>query len=115
MRIVLLDVEPSLLNILNEALETQAVIIDVVSSTEAALRRLRSQNYDVLVTDLIMEGMNGVDLVQTALKEGLITPSGIVVVTTLAENTILIRAIREHGIHILQKPVTVQQVKAVLR
>ncbi len=113
MHILLLDDQPSLLSPLRDAFQTdtEPVIIDNVPTVETALLRLQSRRYDWLVTDLIMKGMNGVDLVNTALKEDLIAPRRILVVTTLSENTILIRAIREQGIHILQKPVSAQQIR----
>ena len=117
MHILLLDDQPSLLKPLRESFrsDSESVIIEKVFTAETALDRLRSQKYDWLVTDLIMEGMNGVDLVHTALKESLIPPGRILVVTSLSENTILVRAIREHGIHILQKPVSAKQIREVIQ
>lgn len=67
-RILIVDDEVELKNILVEALASQGYETAGYTSAEEALFALRSADFDVLLTDLMMPGMDGLALVREAMQ-----------------------------------------------
>ena len=66
--ILVVDDEIELKNVLVESLLLQGYKTTGLTSGAAALAALRTQTFDVMLTDLMMPGMDGITLVQEALK-----------------------------------------------
>ncbi|MDQ2938778.1 MAG: PAS domain S-box protein, partial [Acidobacteriota bacterium] len=67
-KIIVVDDEPELRTILVEALIKQGFDAIGFSSGLPALEKLREQNFDVLLTDLMMPEMDGISLLKAALE-----------------------------------------------
>ncbi len=67
-RILLVDDEPDILDVCQRILEADGYRVEPVQSGDAALERLTRQSFDVLVTDIKMPGMDGLELIR-AVKE----------------------------------------------
>jgi PAS domain S-box-containing protein len=67
-KILVVDDEVELKNILVEALISQGYEAAGFTSAEEALATLRDQTFDVLLTDLMMSGMDGIALVREAVQ-----------------------------------------------
>src|SRR5437879_3951374 len=67
-RIIVVDDEPELRRILVEALSSQHFEVIGCSSGPQALAELRQKEFDLLLTDLMMPEMNGIDLLEAALE-----------------------------------------------
>lgn len=63
-RILLVDDEPYVSELLSRWLSLEGYSCDVASSAEAALELLHSQPYHLLVSDIMMPGMSGIDLLK---------------------------------------------------
>ncbi|MEO6037478.1 MAG: response regulator, partial [Saprospiraceae bacterium] len=74
MRILLIEDETKTLQSLQQGLEEQHWTVDAATDGEAG-RVLADQNsYDVIVSDITMPGMNGLDLCRYLRAAGLKTP-----------------------------------------
>src|SRR5229473_1243285 len=67
-KILVVDDEVELKNILVEALVSQGYEAAGFTAGEAALEALRGQAFDVLLTDLMMPGIDGIELVSEAMQ-----------------------------------------------
>ncbi len=67
-KILVVDDEVELKNILLETLGSQGYEVAGFTSGEEAIAALRQESYDVMLTDLMMPGMNGIDLVKMGLE-----------------------------------------------
>jgi two-component system cell cycle sensor histidine kinase/response regulator CckA len=67
-KILIVDDEVELKNVLVETLNAQGYDTSGFTSAEAALDSLRSNNFDVLLTDLMMPGMDGIALLKASLE-----------------------------------------------
>jgi len=74
MRLLVVDDDPSTLFVLSRLLRSEGHEVDTAASGAAAMDRIRTVEYDALLTDLVMPGMSGLDLIQKAgaLRDGLL-------------------------------------------
>src|SRR3979409_321331 len=92
--ILIVDDDASLLQALPEALRSRmsGVTVDTADSAAAALDRIAGRDYDAIVTDIKMPGMDGLALLTEIRTRGPDTP--ILIVTGHGEHTLAIQALR---------------------
>lgn len=64
-RILIVEDEPNIVESLSFILERADFAIDHVANGAEALNRLRRQSYGALILDIMLPGMNGLDLLKT--------------------------------------------------
>jgi len=67
-KVLIVDDEPSMVKVLSGFLAQEKIPCVTASSGEAALRVLHAEDIDVIVTDLKMTGMDGLQLLEHALN-----------------------------------------------
>ncbi len=69
--VLCVDDEPNMLFLSKAFLEkTGEYVVDTASSAQEALMRLEQNGYDIIVSDYIMPGTSGLDLLRTLRKQG---------------------------------------------
>ena len=68
-RILVVDNDNKLLSIIQEYLELCHYQVTTAATGLDALRLLRSENYDVLLTDIVMPDISGLGLIEISRKE----------------------------------------------
>jgi PAS domain S-box-containing protein len=111
-KILVVDDEVELKNILVEALTTQGYETSGFTSSEEALAALRGEAFDVLLTDLMMSGMNGITLV----REGLQIDPHLICIMMTGQGTIqtAVDAMKQGAFDYVLKPFRLQTVLPVL-
>jgi DNA-binding NtrC family response regulator len=66
--ILLVDDEESILKVLSLDLKEEGYAVDSAGSGKEAIEKLEASHYDLIITDLNMEGMNGIQVMQEAKK-----------------------------------------------
>jgi DNA-binding NtrC family response regulator len=86
--------------------------VECVSSAAEALARLDSESFDVIITDLNMPGMNGLELIRHLHAR----PHGaqLLMVTAFASVTTAVEAIRHGAFDYIEKPFTVEQLEGLV-
>ena len=111
-KILIVDDEVELKNILVEALTSQGYETSGFTSGEEGLAALRAEAFDVLLTDLMMPGMDGITLVRESLQ---IDPHLVCMMMT-GQGTIqtAVDAMKEGAFDYVLKPFRLQTVLPVL-
>ncbi len=112
MRVLIVDDERSLLITLVANLELEG--FDVVAAADAAhaLELVREETFDLLLTDVRMPGMNGVDLFR---QIRLMCPEmPVILMTAYAVEALIDEAIQEGVFTVLPKPFDIEHVIAAL-
>lgn len=78
-QILLVDDEPIILRTLTMALEARGYGVTVAGSGEEATNRLRERPFDLVITDLAMEGLDGIQVLDLAKQ---VDPDTSVIVLT---------------------------------
>ena len=104
-RVLIVDDDPALLQALSETLELRAqqVAVDTADSARAALERLSTTDYDAIVADIKMPGMDGLELLAHIRELRPDTPT--LLITGHGEHDLAVQALRGGAHDYIQKPV----------
>jgi two-component system cell cycle response regulator len=112
-RIILIDDDESLLDALRRYLATQGHDCEVFTSAEAALDHLSEKPCDILITDIIMQGMKGLQLTK---QVKLSWPStNVIVMTGFIDDYSYDQAIEAGASDFIKKPFSVHELMVRIR
>jgi DNA-binding NtrC family response regulator len=112
-RILVVDDHPDARRSMVDILRCVGHRVDCVSSAAEALARMQNESYDVVITDLNMPGMTGLELIRHLQTR----PHGaqIVMVTAFASVTTAVEAIRYGAFDYIEKPFGLEQLEDLVR
>ena len=109
-RVLVVDDEASIRDLLSKTLALAEYEVDTAPDGTAALDRLRSVNYDLLIADLKMPGMDGLTLIRQAKRMKADLP--VIIITGFSTESSAIEAVNLGVAGYLTKPFRVPQVLA---
>jgi DNA-binding NtrC family response regulator len=101
-RVLVIDDDPSMLELLRAELELRQFEVATETSPEAALRVLGERDFDAVLSDISMRGMSGVDLCREAVTLREDTP--VIVMTAFASIESAVASIRAGAYDFVTKP-----------
>src|SRR5438132_837613 len=104
-RVLLVDDDRALLQALPEALRLRmsGVVVDTADSAAAALDRIAARDYDAIVTDIKMPGMDGLALLAEIRERRPDTP--VLIITGHNDPALAIQALRNGAYDFIAKPI----------
>lgn len=108
MRILIVDDEGSLLLTLMANLELEGFDVVGIQDASSALRLIREQHFDLVLTDIRMPGMSGLDLFRAIRETRSDLP--VILMTAFAAETIIEQALQEGVFAVLPKPFDIEHV-----
>jgi excisionase family DNA binding protein len=109
-RVLVVDDESSIRELLQKTLALAEYDVDTAPDGRAALERLRLGNYDLLIADLKMPGMDGLTLIREAKRLKADLP--VIIITGFSTESSAIEAVNLGVAGYLTKPFRVPQVLA---
>lgn len=104
-RVLIADDEALMVRTLSDIMRMRGWDVEAVYSGEEAIERLRTTRVDVVLMDVRMGGMNGVDALRVIRAEQPGLP--VVLMTAYSTSELLAEAERQGAVRILSKPVAV--------
>ncbi|MCK5879240.1 MAG: sigma-54-dependent Fis family transcriptional regulator, partial [Holophagae bacterium] len=111
-RLLLVDDEKSLLLIMSQALRSQVTEIQQAETAEQALAVMEKDEFDLVITDLKLPGLSGLDLFQEARNRG--CQSDFVIITAFASAASAIQALKLGAADYLMKPFDIEELRIVV-
>jgi DNA-binding NtrC family response regulator len=105
--ILLVEDDAFVLKRLARVLEKEGWKAITADSGESALQQLDRTRVDVVVTDLRMPGMSGLDLLHAIKQEAL--DCEVIVITGYGDETTAVRAMKEGALNYIRKPIDLDQ------
>ncbi len=104
-RVLIVDDDPVLLKALPDTIQLRmtGVIVDIAESAAAALDQIDATDYDVIVTDIKMPGMDGFALLSEIRERRPDTPT--LMITGHGEHALAVGALRGGAFDFIQKPI----------
>ena len=115
--IYFLDDEPKVREVVRETLEKSAIKVSCFANPSKCLAKLQSKKCDLLITDLRMPGMDGVQLLIKVKRLAPWVP--VLVITGYGDIPTAVKAIKAGAVDFIEKPLVkdsfVRKVKLILR
>jgi len=111
-RIAVLDDERRMAEVLTMLLEREGFVVSPFGDPQAALSALAEDPCDLLITDLRMPGIDGLELLRRLRAEAIEVP--VIVLTAHATVQTAIRAIRDGAFDYIEKPFDNDELKALV-
>jgi DNA-binding NtrC family response regulator len=112
-RILIVDDDPGQRSLLNSFLRGQGFETVVVDSGERALEALRAEPFSMMISDVRMPGMSGLDTLRQARQEKITLP--VLLVTAFADIREAVGAMRDGALNYLAKPIDLDELLATVR
>ena len=111
-RILVVDDDPKSRNILERLLTLTDYEVEIVKSGEEAVKRLKRSEFNLVLTDLDMPGMDGLALLSHVKSQYPDVP--VIVVTGLVSEESRNEALEAGAVSLLSKPYTRDQLLAII-
>jgi len=112
-RILIVDDDPGQRSLLDSFLRGQGFGTVTVSSGERALELLRAERFDMMISDVRMPGLSGLETLRRARQEHAVLP--VLLVTAYTDIREAVGAMRDGAVNYLGKPIDLDELLANVR
>jgi DNA-binding NtrC family response regulator len=112
-RILVVDDDPGQRSLLSSFLRGQGLDIVTANSGAEALAMLRAQPFQMMISDVRMPGMTGLETLRRLRKEGQTLP--VLLVTAYADIREAVGAMKDGALNYLAKPIDLEELLATVR
>ena len=108
-RILIIDDNVSICEILNEALSEKGYKVDVCSSVETALNLINASRYDIIISDLKMDKLSGIDLLKYIKIN--YRDIEVIIITAFGDVETAVEAMRFGAYDFILKPFKIEEIE----
>ncbi len=112
-RILIVDDDPGQRSLLDSFLRSQGFETVVAESGERALELLRGEGFAMMISDVRMPGLSGLETLRRARQENAVLP--VLLVTAYADIREAVGAMRDGALNYLAKPIDLDELLATVR
>ena len=112
LRLLIVDDEPLHAEAVQEGLERRGYICEVATSGKEGSRKIESDDYDMVLTDLRLGDMDGLAIVRKVRQ--CLPEADVMVITGFGDVQTAVQAIKEGASHYLLKPIDMGEVRAIV-
>ena len=112
-RILIVDDEAAIRSSLQESLSSEGYDTEIAESGEAALAKCHGAVFDLVVTDLRLPGVSGLELLQALRNQGQSTP--VIMMTAYGDVDTAVSAMRLGAYDFIPKPFKLNAIKKQVR
>jgi len=111
--ILIVDDDPGQRSLLDSFLRSQGFETRVASSGQQALEMLRAQEFSMMISDVRMPGLSGLETLRRARQERVVLP--VLLVTAYADIREAVDAMRDGALNYLAKPIDLDELLATVQ
>ncbi len=111
--IMIIDDEKIVGDMAKLSLEQEGYDVETFLNGESALERLKEKKFNVVVTDLKMKGIDGLEVLRTVKQ--LYPETVVIMITAFAHLDVAIEALRGDVFDFFPKPVKIKELKESIR
>ncbi len=110
--ILFIDDDPGSREGLTLLLEREGYQVEAVAAGEDALELLSRKSYDIIITDLFLPGMSGIDILKHVKEHSL--PCNVILITGNATAETAVKAMKEGAFDYITKPLNFEKLKVLV-
>ena len=111
-RILVVDDEESIRELLEIMLKRETYVVDVAETADAALKQIGKNKYDVVITDIAMPGMSGIELLAKVKQAS--HDTAVLVITAHGSTESAVEAMKLGAADYLTKPFQIDEMKLAI-
>lgn len=111
--ILVVDDEEVMRSLLHDVLSEAGYKVEAVSSGDEAIGKIRQEQFSIVITDLKMPGMNGIEILKKV--KAINSDLCVVMITAYPSIESVIEVMREGAYDYIVKPFNVDEIKLVIR
>ena len=108
-KILVVDDEPRIVNSLEVILSEKGYVVSKASSGKEAIEMIRHDDFNIVIADLILPGMTGLELLKNVKKDYPDPP--VFIGTTFATIKAAVISMREGAEDLISKPILERQIR----
>jgi len=112
-RILVVDDDPEMCGMLSDILREEGFYVHTTNESLEALKTLKKEEFDVIITDLKMKGLKGLDLLEEANKVASLTP--VIIITAFGTIESAIKAMKMGAYDYITKPFQMDELVLTVR
>lgn len=112
-RILIIEDDEGMRSLLKDFLEEEGYEIDSVDNGSEAFRKIVKEVYDLIVTDVRMPGLSGLDILPGIRK--LQPEAPVIVITAFGDKEVYRRAFERGATAYLEKPIHLENLKNLIQ
>ena len=112
-RLLIIEDEDTLRESLKRVFGREGYEVEVARSAEAALTTIEGQSFDLIITDIILPGMDGIELLKRCREQN--PEQLIIVMTAFASLETAVEALRGGAYDYIIKPIIHEEIKRIAR
>ncbi|WP_028950275.1 sigma-54-dependent transcriptional regulator [Sulfurihydrogenibium subterraneum] len=102
-KVLLIDDEESILKIIKTVLTKEGYEVDTAKSKSEALTKLNTNNYNLILSDYLLEDGTGIEILEAFRKKDSITP--FIIITAYGSINGAVEAVKKGANHYIPKPI----------
>lgn len=111
--IMIIDDEPIVGKKLKIFFEKTGYDVETFTESAAAAEAIENKTFDIIVTDLKMEGFDGIDILEIAKREN--PDTQVIIVTGYSRRDTAVEAIKKGAFDFITKPFKINDLKQVVK
>ena len=111
MRVLIVDNDQALASAMLESLEKVGYTCDVATSGPEGARKVSHGQYDIVITDLVMNDVDGMEVLRNARQS--LPDAEVIMVTGHASVPKAVEAMQQGAFNFLEKPITPNRLRAI--
>lgn len=112
-RLLIVEDEETLCDSLKRVLAREGYVVDTVGNAEAAFEVFEKGFYDVIITDIILPGITGIELLKRIKDQS--TQQIVIIMTAYASLETAVEALRNGAYDYVVKPVLHEEIKQIVK
>lgn len=111
-KILVIEDDETVRDVLQSFLKTKNFDVTLAPNGESGLNLLRTENFDLIITDLVMPGVSGMDVLRRVSEAGITAP--VIVITAFGTVQTAVEAMKHGAIDYITKPFNLDELMIVL-
>jgi two-component system response regulator PilR (NtrC family) len=112
-RLLIVEDEDTLCESLQRVFQREGYEVDIADSAESAFELLTGKSYDLIITDIILPGISGIELLAKYRKTN--PAQKVMIITAYASLETAVEAIKAGACDFITKPLMHDEMKRVVR
>lgn len=112
LEVLVLDDEPIVIKSLRMALKKIGCTVEIYQEPEEALKRLEEKNFDIVVTDIVMGDIDGIQVLEYVTERSAHTK--VIIMTAFAMMEMARKAMERGAFDFIAKPFDAEEIRAVV-